>query len=84
MNQEVSSICFFKQYLLTPIKIRIKKRVDPKLKGKNGCVNQKIPVKTKPKKLKKKKPGFIYFLVNSEFLGKLNKIITKRGVKLRR
>ena len=57
--------------------------VDAKLKGKNGPIviinNQKMPVKTKPKKFKKKKPGFIYFLVNSEFLGKLNKDIINSG-----
>ena len=59
--------------------MRIKKRVDAKLKGKKGRINQKIPVKTKPKKFKKKKPGFIYFLVNFEFLGKLNNNIINNG-----
>ena len=63
--------------------MRIKKRVDAKLKGKNGPIvninNQKIPVKTKPKKFKKKKLGFIYFLVNSESLGKLNNDIINNG-----
>jgi len=58
--------------------------VDAKLKGKNSWVNQKNPVKTKPKKFRKKKLGFTYFLVNSEFFGKLNNIIIKSGVKLRR
>ena len=60
--------------------MRIKKRVDTKLKGKNGRVNQNIPVKTRPKKFKKKKPGFIYFLVNFEFLGKLNSAKINNGV----
>ena len=72
------------QYLLTPIKIRIKKIVDIKLNGKNSCVSQKIPVKTRPIKFRKKKLGFMYFLVNSELRGKLNNIIIKSGVKLRR
>lgn len=72
------------QYLLTPIKIRIRKIVDAKLNGKNSWVSQKIPVKTRPKKLRKKKLGFMYFLVNSEFRGKLNNIIIRSGVKLRR
>ena len=60
--------------------MRIKKSVDAKLKGKNGLVSQNIPVKTRPKKFKKKKPGFIYFLVNFEFLGKLNKTKINNGV----
>ena len=64
--------------------MRIKKRVDAKLKGNNGPIiiinSQKIPVKTKPKKFKKKNPGFIYFLVNSEFLGKLNTAKINSGV----
>jgi hypothetical protein len=72
------------QYLLTPIKIRIKKIVDAKLNGTISRVSQKIPVKTKPKKLRKKKPGFMYFLVNSELRGKLNNIIIKRGIRLSR
>ena len=75
---------FFKQYWPIPIKIRIKNIVEAKLNGKNSFVNQNIPIKAKSKKLKKKKLGLIYFLVNSEFLGKLNNITTKRGVKLRR
>ncbi|MHA1194286.1 MAG: hypothetical protein ACTSP9_18725, partial [Promethearchaeota archaeon] len=79
MNQDVPLFCFFKQCRLTPIKIRIKKRVDTKLKGKNDCVKKKIPVKTKPEKFKKKKPGFRYFLVNSEFLGKLKNDIINNG-----
>ena len=60
--------------------MRIKKRVDAKLKGKNCSVSRNIPVKTRPKKFKKKKPGFIYFLVNSEFLGKVNKTKINSGV----
>lgn len=60
--------------------MRIKKSVDAKLKGKNGLVSQNIPVKTRPKKFKKKKPGFMYFLVNFEFLGKLNKAKINNGV----
>ena len=72
------------QYLLTPIKIRIKKIVDAKLNGKNSWVSQKIPVKTRPKKLRKKKLGFMYFLVNSELRGKLNNIIIKSGIRLSR
>ena len=71
------------------MKIRIKNIVEAKLNGKNlsvknSFVNQNIPMKAKSKKLKKKKLGLIYFLVNSEFLGKLNNITTKSGVKLRR
>jgi hypothetical protein len=72
------------QYLLTPIKIRIKKIVDAKLNGKNSWVSQKIPVKTRPIKFRKKKLGLMYFLVISELRGKLNNIIIKSGVKLRR
>ena len=60
--------------------MRIKKSVDAKLKGKNGVVSMNKPVKTRPKKFKKKKPGFIYFLVNSEFLGKVNKAKINKGV----
>jgi len=60
--------------------MRIKKRVEAKLKGKNGRINKKIPVKTRPKKFKKKKPGFIYFLVISEFLGIVNKAKINNGV----
>ena len=74
----------FKQYLLTPIKMKTKKIVEAKLNGKNSWVNQNNPVKIRPKKFRKKKLGFTYFLVNSESLGKLNNIITKSGVKLRR
>jgi hypothetical protein len=72
------------QYLLTPRKIRIKKIVDAKLNGTISRVSQKIPVKTKPKKLRKKKLGLMYFLVNSELRGKLNNIIIKRGIRLSR
>jgi hypothetical protein len=54
--------------------------VDAKLKGKNGNVNHIIPVKTRLRKFKKKKPGFIYFRVNSEFLGKLNTAKINNGV----
>jgi len=60
--------------------MRIKKMVDAKLKGKNGLVRKNTPVKTRPKKFKKKNPGLIYFLVNSEFLGKLNKAKINNGV----
>ena len=54
--------------------------VDTKLKGKYGKVTQIIPVKTSPKKFKKKKLGFMYFLVISEFLGKVNKVKINSGV----
>jgi len=79
-----SLFSLFKQYWPIPIKIRIKNIVEAKLNGKNNFVNQKIPIKAKSKKFKKKKLGLIYFLVISEFLGKLNNITTKSGVKLRR
>ena len=60
--------------------MKIKKRVDAKLKGKNGLVIRNTPVKTRPKKFKKKKPGFIYFLVIFEFLGIVNKAKINSGV----
>jgi len=80
LNQAVPLFSFFKQYLLIPIKMRIKKSVDAKLKGKYGVVSINTPVKTRPKKFKKKKPGFTYFLVTSDFLGKLNKAKINNGV----
>jgi hypothetical protein len=54
--------------------------VDAKLKGKNGVVSIKTPVKRRPKKFKKRNPGFIYFLVNSEFLGNINRDKINNGV----
>ena len=80
VKQAVPLFYFVKQYLLVPIKMRIKKSVDVKLKGKNGSVSINIPVKTRPKKFKKKKPGFIYFLVIIEFLGIVNKAKINNGV----
>ena len=84
LYHNIPSSFFFKQYLLIPIKTRIKNKVDAKLKGKNGNVNHVIPVKTRLMKFKKVKPGFIYSLVNSELLGKLNNAKINRGVIWRR
>lgn len=64
--------------------MNIRNIVDAKLNGKNSWVNQNNPVKTKPKKFRKKKLGFTYFRVISEPLGKLNNIIIIRGVKFSR
>ena len=58
--------------------------VDTKLNGNNSWVNQNNPVKTRPKKFRKKKLGFTYLLVISEPLGKLNNIMIIRGVKFSR
>ena len=66
------------------MKMNTRNIVDTKLNGKNSWVNQNNPVKTRPKKFKKKKLGFTYFLVISEPLGKLNNIIIISGVKFSR
>ena len=64
--------------------MKTKNIVDAKLNGKISWVTQNNPVKTRPKKFRKKKLGFTYFLVKSESLGKLNNIIIIRGVKFSR
>jgi len=64
--------------------MRIKKIVDATLKGKNGRVRKNIPVKIRPRKFKNIKPGFIYFRVSVEFLGKLNIAKINNGITWRR